>query len=582
MKTLAFHKKIFILSCFVGLIYGSHHFFIPYFLSGEDYYPVTSIASPDEGMFNGPRANAVYNGQFFTGDINLAEHRSDPSFLPLLNPMILGVFGRLLGSLNAAFILSDILFPSLIFIVLYFLAFELLGSQIWAAAFAALFIFTPKLAIFPSPDALAFFAKYDQLYFSRIEYPKITFLFFVSAMYFALRALKREDYFSAVYGGIFFGAMFYTYLYDWAYFFAGLSFVALFFLPEKDWKKLKIVFTIIFTGALISAYYWINFLSFHSLPQYYDIVLRVGTAISSDFAFKVAWKSYLRIVFLVVALWFVRRRSDRPAFNYLSGFLLAYFAVMNAQVFVGFNPQPDHWYKISFLPIALTGFSLCFWVYKKHFKYAHGYYLRAAMRVLVLVIFTWGAFSQFQFSKANSHKYTIDRNYAKSYRWLNSNTPAGSVVGTISISTNDELQLFTRNKILVPNGANTTASNDEIWERLSLLGRIYSLPAENFIHLAREGEYYLFHGFYNDHSFNSYFYQEDPVDGSREKAYAQKLSEYKKLLSGNFVSDGQYKLDYLYFGPREKLLGKDPAETIKNLNKIYDEDGIMIYALLYQ
>lgn len=579
MNKIAFHKTAFILSCLVGLIYGSHHFFIPHFLHGQNYYPVTSEANRDEGMFNGPRANAVYSGKFLTGDIDLAEHGSDPSLLPVLNPLILGFAGRLLGSLKAAFILSDFLFPPLIFLAIYFLAFELIESQVWAVLFGFVFIFTPKLGIFPSSDSLAFFTKFDQLYFSRIEYPKITFLFFALACYFLLRALKRENFYSAIAGGIFFGTMFYTYLYDWAYFIVGLGICALFFFFERDWKRLKIIFIILITGLFISFYYWLNFISLHALPQYHDIFLRVGTAISNQFALQVAWKSYLRIIFLVSALWLILRKKKKLNFNYSAGFLLPYFIVMNIQVFLGFNPQPDHWYKISFLPLDLALLILCFRIFEDYSGGKLKKYFNVTACTVIAVIALFGLRSQYNFSKENAGKYTVNNIYAESYQWFNTHTPAGSVVGSISFSTNDELQLFTRNNIFVPNGANSTASNAEIWDRFLISGKIFSVQPERFAGLVRDGNFYLFQDYYNNHTLSRYFYQENFVSNSAEKEYGIMLDEYKKLLSGDKAVNIKYKLDYIYFGPRERELGKDPSVLMRNLHKVYDKDGVIIYAL---
>ena len=105
MKTIASHRTAILLSILVGFVYGSHHFFIPYFLGSQEYYPVTGASQVDMGLYYGPRARAVFEGQWLAGDISVIENKNSPSMLPLLNPIILGGLGKVMGSLERAFII---------------------------------------------------------------------------------------------------------------------------------------------------------------------------------------------------------------------------------------------------------------------------------------------------------------------------------------------------------------------------------------------------------------------------------------------------------------------------------------------
>ncbi len=561
----------------VGAVYASHNFFIPRFLGGEKYIPVTLSANQDEGIFYGPRANAVFYGQWRAGDINLEEHRGDPSLLPLLNPILLGIPARVFGSLELSFILSDFIFPALIFFAVYIFAFEMVKNKLAALLFGVIFIFSPMAGIFPSPDALAFFVKRDPLYFTRFEYPKVTFLFFVLCLYFTMRALQRGGRKNILYAGLCFGIMFYTYLYDWAYILVGLGIMGCLFMWERRWDYVRTLIGIVVVGFLLSVPYWVNFFQLKALPQYHDLFLRIGTEVSHRFRFWTVWKSYARNLFLIgLMLVFVRKRNTL-VFTFLAALLCAYAVVVNVQVILGFNPQADHWYRISFLPIDLAIFACAYYAEKKYNIIAGRKFIDKAGYALIVLYIAWGVFSQYSFSKAHAKLYTIDAAYARSYSWMNMNTPSGSVIGSISFMTNSELPLFTHNKVFVANGGNSTASNEEIWKRFLLLARMFSLRPEQTIALARENNFYLFHDFYHSHEFDSYFYPRRLVADEAEKDYIEKRAYYEKMISRSAEYPNIYRLDYLYFGPRERIAGADAAGFMKDIHKIYDSDNIIIY-----
>ena len=225
------HPALPILMIAVSLVYGSWHIFNAGFLTGN-YYPVTGDG--DE-MYYGQRARAVYSGDWLAGDIALWENQKSPVFLPILNPIIMGALGKIMGSLEKGYVASDFIFPPLIFAALYFLAYELAQSRAGAALFASLFIFAPQIVTFPSAASITLLTRFQTLYFSRFEYPKLTFLFHALAFYFILRSLKYKKGVDIFLAGISFGLLFYTYLYDWGSVLTALFLMIFFFLPQKEY-----------------------------------------------------------------------------------------------------------------------------------------------------------------------------------------------------------------------------------------------------------------------------------------------------------------------------------------------------------
>ncbi|MBI3074948.1 MAG: hypothetical protein HYY92_01900 [Parcubacteria group bacterium] len=350
------HYAVILFAVVTGLIYGSHHFLIPLFLdsSTEAYYPITfDSAYHDETISYGARANAFYQGDFIVGDIRLAEYKDGSSWMPLLNPAIMGGLGYLLGSLKNGIIVSDFIFPPLIFIVLYFLLCEITKRRTPALLFSSLFIFSPMLGMLIPPitplnlkllkEALIPFLENTMpLSFSFFEEPKITFLFYVLAAYFLFRALRRGGAPNIIVAGISFGALFYTYFYDWASFSVALGILALLFLLQKDYGRMRKVCIITAIGLAVSSWYWFNIWQVNGVYEYSDIVARIAPEVSHRFRFVSMWKSYLRIIVLVVALWYFLRGKEKILFSYLSALFLSYFVVVNVQVITGFNIQPDH------------------------------------------------------------------------------------------------------------------------------------------------------------------------------------------------------------------------------------------------
>src|SRR3989344_2761737 len=170
------HRVALLLSVVISLVYGSHHFFIYKILKerGLEYTPVTVAGNFDEGMYYALRVKRAFDGDIAVGEVSLKEY-NNPTFLPVLNPLIMASFGHIFGGLENGFIASDFILPPLIFLAIYFLAFEILGGKMSAILFASIFMFFPKFGLFPSSGAFPFSYSARELYFSRFEYPTVTF-----------------------------------------------------------------------------------------------------------------------------------------------------------------------------------------------------------------------------------------------------------------------------------------------------------------------------------------------------------------------------------------------------------------------
>ncbi|MFH1662273.1 MAG: hypothetical protein ABIA02_04210 [Candidatus Falkowbacteria bacterium] len=589
LKILKKHKIIIFASLFISFIYGCHHIFIPNFINSDElkYSPITTKSSYDEAKTYAPRAREVYSGDFIADDINIQEHKNSPAVLPILNPIITGSLARLLGNFELGLIASDFIFPALIFLIVFLIAYELSQSKEASVLFSTIFIFSPgfglsfpPISIFTAKRLIGDFLPFlhsDLLYFSRIEYPKITFIFYALAFYFLLRVLKYGKKKDIIFSGISSGILFYTYLYDWIYFFGGLLILLILLLIFKEYKILKKIILVITIGLVVSVFYWYNFIELHSMSHYSDIILRAGVEISHNLRI-LTWKTYLRAIALILILWMLFRKTEKIKIIYLSSFLAPIIFVLNLQVITGFNPQPDHWHRTQFLVVSLTIFFIIFNLLKKYLKNTR--IIKKIGLYYVLIILIGMLYSQYCFSKDNINRFTLPIYISESYEWLNENTEVNSVVGTPNIDTNFEISLYTDNKIFLPYGLNTLANENEIWERMMIIYKIFDISTDEFS--GKENGLsgnkileYLFHNKYSSKEFNIYFSSVNEKT-LPENMFNEKISEYDNFIFD--INKNPYKLDYLLVN-EEKIGSQVNKEYIPYLKKVFDNNRIKIFKI---
>lgn len=662
------HKIAFLAAMLVAVIYGAHHVVIWRYLTDQniDYHPI--LINGDEALLNAPKAQAVYFGKIIVGDFNLYEYKDRVIYaLPFISPLIIGGLAKITGSVERALIAGDFIFPAAIFVIFYFIVFELTGKKLLSMVSSSFFIFLPRLAAF-TPPALKYLQaaiitmvfKEKGLSFSRIEDPQITVPIYLLLIYFAARSMTRNDKISPWLAAFFYGLTFYSYLYYWTYFSVGIIFLLIILFLQKEYLYFKRVLIVFLGGLLLSVPHWINTANLAGLAQFHEITARHGPEIGRILNFEMLPSfAYGLHAALIVSFLFFRKLYPRLSAMFIA-FLLPIFVVYNIQIITGFNAQPDHWLKPT-LPILYMAFSaLILWAFSSLPRlFSAKYVITAAAALTMLVsakaIITSDAFVRFTsvlialfaalaaFAVFLNQKYrpasparswaiigvvliisalangtvaqykfikeykdvTMLPEEAASYEWLTKNTPKYSVVGSPSFSTMSRVQLYTHNKIFVPNGYSTIASNDEIWERFLYISKLFGITAEKFAQLLasedaggfnkspanandlypffkpdmdQSAAYYLFHMRYHNTKPGSSFVSEIPL-AFPKKAVDEKFNEYSAFIKSELLP-AFYKLDYLYFGPREEKLGIDPQAVLgESLEKVYGQNGIRIYKL---
>lgn len=585
------HKVALALSLLVGIIFVAHDFSVPYFLNGQSdrvFSPVSTVSDYDTGTMYAPRLNASFNGSLFLGDIYLNEYKNGPALLPILPPIVLGGLAKILGSPSRAIIFTDFLFPAIIFFLTYLIVFEITRKKKLALLIASFFIFLPEIGVSltsPTTSSLTLlsrvffpiYTEYTNLSFLRFDYPKITYIFYLATILFSYCALRKPCKLYTILGGIFFGALFYSYLYDWVYIFISFCLLSGILLLFKKRTESFTVLKIISIGFLISVFYWQNYISLHNLPQYLDISGRVGIEIGRGFR-AISVGSILRSVVLSGLVFFIYRKRHNLELAFIVSMLLPIGVVLNMQIITNFNPAPDHWHRMQFLPIilclaVLSGFV---WDYiLSRVKYLPASKLKLLVTLIILSIFGQHLYTQTIYAKNTAllGSYSIGSKIRDSLDWLNQNTDAGSVVGSFSYETSADISSFTKNISFIPKGLNTSASNDELWNRIIYLGKILELPEVDFKKVIEDSSLilFVFNDYYRSREINSFWnstYRMPPPDvyGDVMRRFNNKSIIYP------------YKVQYVYVGQSDRSLNMF-SDKSTNSKKVFDNGEVQIYKI---
>ncbi|MEK7082696.1 MAG: hypothetical protein AAB972_00870, partial [Patescibacteria group bacterium] len=262
----------------------------------------------------------------------------------------------------------------------------------------------------------------------------------------------------------------------------------------------------------------------------------------------------------------------------LSAMLLSYMVVVNVQVITGFNIQPDHWYRVQFLPIAAAIFLLACRGWRKYITPYINMCAPIAFQLFLIFFFVSALYGQYGYSVKRAHEFAFSKEYAQGFEWLDAHTKQGSVVGTLSGKGNLDLELYTKNKIFLPFGLATIASNEELIQRLMILSKAWNIDPQTFAAIVRgEMANYLFGEQYTAHTFDASFSRHSwhiPDDFVEEK-----INEYTSFLHDGRTFASPYRLDYFFVDKNEFSQWKEPHEFIPSLVNVFDNSRVVIYSL---
>lgn len=570
----------------VGILYSLPHIIRERELSKQDkpYYAWTQEASFDMFNVHGARYRGILDGEgLFTYD-DTNEHQGGPSLWPLLSVAIFAPFLWLTRSVSATVIMTDALFPMLIFGAFFLLFLSLIKDR-YVALFSSfvLMLFSQLPLLLPPSSVLEvnqiINPFYDLTYLRREAFIPAA-VFFILCIHFVHQLVTQargRRY--MVLAGVFYGLLFYFYFYFWSYMTVVLGILFLGMLVFKQREAAWRILGAGVIGLLASIPFWLNQYELMQLPQYQELIERGGLEVGRAFRFGL-WKTHVLYAGMAgTVLWFGRALKSQPTSLLVAALLLANILVLNVQLVTGFNIQSDHWSGRVFLITVGISWAVIL-------QYAYQYFedrLRRFKRVIAalgiiipIALVSHMLYLQLTIEPMQAKQYAVDQNLLDAYAWMNRNLPQGSVVATPSLATNTDLPVFTHHKLLMARGQTSIASEQEIIERMLVTYKLFGVSSQTLAELLAtpQGVIYFFTARYEDKALNRY------LNPAKHESFAIPNVVLENILSRyqEFdMPDGfRYRLDYLFVGPAERALGISEA-SLTEYALVYDAGGIQIY-----
>lgn len=489
----------------VGGIYFLPNILIPVFQDrgGFGVYHPMSLEAPtlDEVAAYGSRLREVMDGHFSDGDAYLREYKNQPTMwgsdvMAVMLGAIPFVFG--MKDPTPVYVFGDFFFPVLIFLAAYALFFIITRNKLWSIFGALIFSAFPNISVFRSFFSPAFYSAFspERLFgvFERVFNPSLTrlfvpgfsLLFFILFLFTVLRALKSEKekiISNILSASLAFGFLFYIYFYYWAFatvLMFILSVLLLFVGREKAFTAIKILFG----GFIVSLPYWIKFLKLRNNPLYEELSARVGLEVNRAFRIESMDAYILAIVLSIVLIWLGRKRGEIITGIFLGAALLSYIVVLNIQIVIGFNIQPDHWgSRVNVYILSMGTIITIFWLFdflSKKFKNSRPILSAPIIYALLLFFLSMALVVQIRNSSFAANDYRISKDLLAAYKWIDRNTPKDSVFLSPSSKTTFYLPFFTHANVYVPPACYSLLPRDQIIDRFLESYAYFGVP-ESFL-----------------------------------------------------------------------------------------------------
>lgn len=593
----------------ITFIFALPHILTPFLLSGKPYLPLVYDQAPiftaDQLTWPAAEAREVMDGRFLPADPEIWEYKKGPSLTAQIPAIIIGLTGKLFGSINKAYLVLGCLLPPLVFLTLfsfvYLLTKENLVSCLTAAAVMTMtrpFQFIPPLNIKMAKALFGYltnrFIEPVPVEFFRLPNPLLIFPFFMLTVIFIYLTVEKKQLKAALFGGILFGSLFYVYFYFWTFI---LSFLILLLgssLIKKDKKRFRRLLVLAGIGLCLSCFYWFNFIKFQQLPGRIDILKRAGLEVGR---IRNSVRTAQLVIFALIFSLAIKKKDN--AFYFLLLGLLGGLLCLNIQLVTGYTFQSGHWMLRVLNPwlIIMSGFTF-FRLFNKS-----RYYRLLASGILITILVV-AFIIHLTYTQKTYSAYTLPPAKIAAFSWLDENTPEDSVVGSISIETNLLIPVYGHNNIFLPNGGVTLASDRELINRLYIIYKLFKvspryleeiltgskereekkyqnclldecLRNRSLEFLEKEGGWYLFHmkSAQWQSTPGNWQYRINLPEGERQLI----LAGYEDYLGSNQILPEKWRLDYLFYGPEEKKITHFDFSQYDFLRMAYSNDQVEIY-----
>lgn len=516
---------------------------------GYLYTPLTANSpapfARDEGYAYAPFVNYILKGNVSVGEVYSKEYSNYPTPFKgeTLPSVILAFFTKVFGSVEKAFIVSDIIFPPLIFLLLYKITKLFTEKTLLATSIA--FVATVSrdfIAVIPFPHLIIQLLTFQEgqnfpLFLSRAFHPQVTFpifLLFVLSVFNQLKDPQSKT--KVLLTGLFLGALFYSYIFYWTYalFFLGLLFM--FMLLQKKLDIAKNIFLSGLIAALIALPYLFNMFNFYN------------TEIAADFVNKASLPglpfplTVLRYLAIIVIFWIVLRKKNSYVNTFVILLLAGILIAPVTKLLLGQDLETFHYLRRALMPLAtLSIFIVFFKSFEKYIK------LQKVIALLLLLLFSVYAINaQITSSKITKKVLTKNQDERLVFHWLKEHAKKEDVVGSLDTDFNLFIPVYTKSFTYFPPTDRTVMPANEGVQRFIILSNLLGVEKENQKeNMVNILSYLFIYQAYNkDHDL-------DPNSPKRYEAESEIENFDVNSLS---LQLNRYELDYLVLTPQHLKL----------------------------
>lgn len=544
------HKNQGILTFFViliSLIYGLPHLILSSQF-GSNYSPLelneyVSRTTYDEFFYYSPLVNIFNKGNLTLADPYVYEYKNyaSPYVGETLSALIILGISKL-TSFSNSFLVSDFIFPPIIFVLFYYLAKFFISNNLFAIATAFITsVSRDYISVIPYPAAIQNYFKYGEglnhfLYLSRAFHPQISTPLLLITIISTLLLIKKPTFKKAITLGILIGLSFYTYLFNWSFLIFFVILVGIYLFIRGDINKLKLLVISFILGLAIGSFYMMNIFNF------------LQSNIASDFFEKSSILNItvnltlFRYLFIGILFYLVtksKKLGDIFTLTIFAGILIPLVVF----IIIGKDLESTHYLRRIVIPLSsIAFFTILYYVFSNIFK-LNMKSINSLAIVLVGLFLIFAVKTQVLLTQKNPEAYQSNKDLVSLINYLNVNEKNGDVIGSLDSKINSYTAVKTKAYVFFPPSDRTIMPTSEGLERYVVLSRLLGISKDDQKKDLDKKMAYIYHF----QSFNENVIYK-PV-GPKRKEAEQRIDE---LASRNIKSYlDKYRLNYIVVSPEE-------------------------------
>ena len=411
----------------------------------------------DETFAYAAEVEQVLRGQW-GGDSYLWEYKNMPNpFLGEIASILpIAAISKITGSVPLAFFLSDLMFPSILFLIIFIFLNKNGFKNIFSLSASLAVVITPFLS-----SLLPFIYKNETfltgplnqpLFITRTPHPQVSLIYLFLALFLTVEILKKPTKKILCLWLVILGFSLYSSPFVASSIVLGTLIISPLILKKLNSRKIILSAFII---LLLSLPYLINTFQLQYIFKNNDFLFRVTSPM------KLLFPNQLRYVFFAIIL-FVARRDN------LSKVILAY--VVSASLISDGHQQilqrsmdADHWISRVMAPISTL---TIFLILEKAVHFKNKIIVKSFWMTLASTILLTGLFKQLIWIKF--HKEDLKPDYALQYliKEVKTQTGKDDVINSFSLDINQYLTGLTARRIYYGSMDRVLSSSSEQLERL--------------------------------------------------------------------------------------------------------------------